>query len=200
MPASTLASVLQCEGGVGGQRAELAPFCGDDVDGGHAVVGSVVYVPCAAGVEAVSASASPAALHELWQTTAGNGPPVVVGGSVWTISPSGQLTGLDPATGAVRQQAQLGREANHFPTPGVGAGLLLAPSADQVHAFAAATVTTTTSVAATTAPERTTTSVATTTTTVAAGSSASGWVAALVAALALAAAAAVLVLLRRRRR
>jgi hypothetical protein len=37
----------------------------------------------------------------------------------------------------VRQQAPIGPPANHFPTPSVGAGLLLAPSADRVVAFAA---------------------------------------------------------------
>jgi hypothetical protein len=38
----------------------------------------------------------------------------------------------------VRQQASIGVPANHFPTPSEGDGLLLAPSADRVIAFAAA--------------------------------------------------------------
>jgi hypothetical protein len=50
---------------------------------------------------------------------------------------NGVLYGLDPATGRVRQQATIGAPANHFPTPSVGDGLLLAASADQVVAFAA---------------------------------------------------------------
>jgi hypothetical protein len=61
----------------------------------------------------------------------------VVGGLVWTIGQNGQLYGLDPSTGAVRQQASIGTPANHFPTPGAGDGVLLAPSADQVVAFTA---------------------------------------------------------------
>jgi outer membrane protein assembly factor BamB len=63
----------------------------------------------------------------------------VAAGRVWTIGASGVLYGLDPGTGQVRQQASIGGLANHFPTPSVGAGLLLAPSASHVVAFAAVT-------------------------------------------------------------
>jgi hypothetical protein len=56
---------------------------------------------------------------------------------VWTIGQNGVLYGLDPATGKVRQQVSIGAPANHFPTPSVAGGLLLAPSADRVVAFAA---------------------------------------------------------------
>ena len=56
---------------------------------------------------------------------------------MWTIAQDGTLYGLDPATGSVRRQASIGRPDNHFPTPAVGDGLLLAPSADRVVAFAA---------------------------------------------------------------
>ena len=59
-------------------------------------------------------------------------------GLVWTIGQNGTLYGLDPATGAVRQQASIGVPANHFPTPSAADGLLLAASADQVVAFPAA--------------------------------------------------------------
>ena len=58
-------------------------------------------------------------------------------GLVWTIGLNGVLYGLDPATGRVRQQAAIGTPTNHFPTPSVGDGLLLAASADHVVAFAA---------------------------------------------------------------
>ena len=61
----------------------------------------------------------------------------MAGGLVWTISQTGTLYGLDPQTGQVRQQAAIGTVANHFPTPSVGAGLLLAPSANRVVAFRA---------------------------------------------------------------
>lgn len=49
------------------------------------------------------------------------------------------MSGIDPATGNLRQRAYIGVPANHFPTPGVGDGLLLAPSANQVVAFRAGT-------------------------------------------------------------
>jgi hypothetical protein len=61
----------------------------------------------------------------------------VAAGLIWTIGQDGTLYGLDPATGSVRQQAAIGAPANHFPTPSVGDGLLVAPSADRVVAFRA---------------------------------------------------------------
>jgi hypothetical protein len=122
-------------GGVGGQLVS-APVCvGADADGGDAVVGSVVYVPCQNGVEAVQTSNSPPALSELWRAPSGaGGPPIVAGGLVWVIG-GGNLDGIDPANGATEQQLPIGSEANHFPTPSVGDGLLLAPTTDQVVAF-----------------------------------------------------------------
>ena len=58
-------------------------------------------------------------------------------GLVWTIGQNGTLYGLDAATGRVRQRAPVGVPANHFPTPSVGDGLLLAASAEHVVAFTA---------------------------------------------------------------
>jgi outer membrane protein assembly factor BamB len=124
-------------GGIGGQQDSLASACGDDIDGGVAAVGTTAYLPCITGVIAVQATRSPAALRLLWSSGTGGGPPIVAAGLVWTISQTGTLYGLDPATGQVRQQASIGAPANHFPTPSVGDGLLLAPSADRVIAFTA---------------------------------------------------------------
>ena len=125
-------------GGIGGQQAALGSACSQDIDGGVAVQGTTVYLPCTSGIVAVRAMKSPAALHLLWSSGTGGGPPIVAAGLVWTIGQNGTLYGLDPATGAVRQQASIGVPANHFPTPSAADGLLLAPSADQVVAFAAA--------------------------------------------------------------
>jgi outer membrane protein assembly factor BamB len=125
-------------GGIGGQEASLGSACSQDIDGGVAVQGTTVYLPCTSGIVAVRAVKSPAALHLLWSSGTGGGPPIVAAGLVWTIGQNGILYGLDPATGAVRQQASIGVPANHFPTPSVADGLLLAPSADQVVAFTAA--------------------------------------------------------------
>ena len=140
-------------GGIGGQQAAVATGCGDDIDGGAAVVGDTVYLPCLSGVIALEAHASPATLHVAWASHVGGGPPIVAGGLVWTIGQDGTLEGLDPATGAVRQQASVGAPANHFPTPAVGDGVLVAPAGDRVVAFAAPTTSTPTS---TTVPPSTT--------------------------------------------
>jgi outer membrane protein assembly factor BamB len=123
-------------GGIGGQESDLGICSGADVDGGTAVVGDTVYLPCEAGVVALSVSASPARLTQLWQTSTGSGgPPIVAGGLVWTISQGGTLYGLNSATGAATVQFSIGSVANHFPTPSVGDGLLLAPAATRVVAF-----------------------------------------------------------------
>jgi len=124
-------------GGIGGQQATLGSACSQDVDGGVAVQGTTVYLPCTSGITAVQAAKSPAALRLRWSSGTGGGPPIVAAGLVWTIGRNGVLYGLDPVTGSVRQQASIGAPANHFSTPSVADGLLLAPSADQVVAFAA---------------------------------------------------------------
>ena len=126
-------------GGIGGQEASLPSACSQDIDGGTAVFGTTVFLPCYAGPVAVSVTASPPGLHLLWKATVGGGPPIVAAGLVWTIGANGTLYGLNPATGAVVQQASVGAPANHFSTPSVGDGLLLATSADHVVAFPALT-------------------------------------------------------------
>ncbi len=125
-------------GGIGGQQAELGSACASDIDGGSAEAGATVYLPCVSGIAAVRASRSPARLRLLWESGTGGGPPIAAAGLVWTIGRDGVLYGLDPATGKVRQQASIGAPANHFPTPSVAAGLLLAASARHVVAFATA--------------------------------------------------------------
>jgi hypothetical protein len=105
--------------------------CGSDSDGGDAISGTVVYVPCGNGVQAIQTSP----LGALWQTGSGaHGPPIIAGGLVWSIG-NGNLYGLNPSNGSIAHQVTLGSEANHFPTPSVGDGLLLAPTSDQVVAF-----------------------------------------------------------------
>ncbi len=108
------------------------PACGSDSDGGDAITGTVVYVPCGSGLEALQTSPS---LSEQWQTSSGaHGPPITAGGLVWSIGGS-TLYGLNPASGAAVWSVSVGAQANHFPTPSVGDGLLLAPSTNQVSAF-----------------------------------------------------------------
>jgi hypothetical protein len=102
------------------------------------VVGNVVYTPCEAGVVKTAITpGSPPTITSMWQTSTGSGgPPIVAGGLVWTIDPNNKtLYGLDPSTGDASQSFALGSEANHFPTPTVADGLLLAASTDRLHAF-----------------------------------------------------------------
>jgi outer membrane protein assembly factor BamB len=145
-------------GGIGGEKASLASGCAQTIDGGSAVVGTTVYLPCLSGPIAVNVGASPPSLNVLWRAAAGGGPPVVAAGRVWTIGQDGTLYGLDPASGKVMQQASIGVPANHFPTPSVGDGLLLAPSANRVVAFRAATASSGTTTPSTTSGSATTTS------------------------------------------
>ncbi len=125
-------------GGVGGQQAVLRSACDADIDGGTAVSGTTVYLPCLSGIIAVRASSSPPSLRLLWRSRTGGGPPILAAGLVWTIGQNGTLYGLDPATGKIRRQASIGVPANHFPTPGIGDGLLVAACAQNVIAFPAA--------------------------------------------------------------
>ena len=115
-------------GGIGGQEAALGSICSEDVDGGSAWVGTTVYLPCLSGTVADQGVGIAPSLRVLWSSGSGGGPPIVAAGLVWTIGQDGTLYGLDPGTGAIRQQAHVGQPANHFPTPSVGDGLLLAPS------------------------------------------------------------------------
>jgi outer membrane protein assembly factor BamB len=122
-------------GGIGNGEAILNGACNNDIDGGTAVVGMTVYLPCLNGPVAVRVTQTPPGLTLLWRASVGGGPPIVAAGLVWTEGQNGVLYGLDPTTGAVRQQATVGTPANHFPTPSVGDSLLLVPTANQVVAF-----------------------------------------------------------------
>jgi outer membrane protein assembly factor BamB len=105
--------------------------CGSTADGGDAVSGTVVYVPCQSGIQAIQTTP----LGSMWQTSSGaHGPPITAGGLVWSIGGS-HLYGLNPANGQVIEQVSIGGQANHFPTPSVADGLLLVPTTDQVEAF-----------------------------------------------------------------
>ena len=118
-------------GGIGGQLASIPACSGNDVDGGDAVNGTVVYIPCRGGVQAVQTNP----LGVAWTASGPNGPPILAGGLLWSIG-GGTLYGLNPANGSTVTSVSVGSQANHFPTPAVGDGLLLAPSSDQVYAFA----------------------------------------------------------------
>jgi outer membrane protein assembly factor BamB len=124
-------------GGIGGQEASLSSVCSNDIDGGSAIVGATVYLPCLNGPVALRVTTSPSSLEVRWQANVGGGPPIVAAGLVWTVGKNGVLYGLDAATGAVRQQAFVGSLDNDFTTPSVGDGLMLVASSNRVVAFRA---------------------------------------------------------------
>ena len=123
---------------LGGKEGEVSSLrvCSGDPDGGHAVKGSVVYVPCPNGVTAIKVSTKAPHLKQLWTDSDGAaGPPIIADGLVWTIGGDEAVHGLNPANGKEVVSIPFGGSANHFPTPSVGDGLLLLPGTDQVVAF-----------------------------------------------------------------
>ncbi len=122
-------------GGEGGEVASL-PVCHGDPDGGHAMLGSVVYVPCRDGVTAVKVSAKAPYLQHLWTASDGaDGAPIIADGLVWTIGGDNAVHALNPANGKEVASIPFGNPANHFPTPSAADGLLLVAGASQVFAF-----------------------------------------------------------------
>jgi polyvinyl alcohol dehydrogenase (cytochrome) len=126
------------QGHLGGADGEVASLsvCSGNPDGGHAVNGSVVYLPCPNGVTAVKVSTKPPHLKRLWTANDGAaGAPIIADGLVWTIGSDNAVHGLNLANGKEVVSVPFGESANHFPTPSVGDGLLLLPGTDQVFAF-----------------------------------------------------------------
>jgi outer membrane protein assembly factor BamB len=126
------------QGHLGGSDGEITSLhvCSGDPDGGHAVNGSVVYIPCPNGLTAIRISTKAPRLKVLWTDDDGaHGPPIIADGLIWTIGGDNAVDGLNPANGKQVVSIPFGATANHFPTPAVGDGLLLLPGADQVFAF-----------------------------------------------------------------
>lgn len=95
-------------GGIGGQLATLRAACDTDIDGGTAVLGTTMFLPCVDGIVAVKATASPPGLRLLWRSGTGGEPPIIAAGLVWTIGQNSVLYGLDPGARKVRQRVTLG--------------------------------------------------------------------------------------------
>ena len=126
------------QGRLGGEEGEITslPVCSGDPDGGHAVDGSIVYIPCPNGVTAIKVSKKAPHLKQLWTDNDGaSGAPIIADGLVWTIGSDNAVHALNPANGKDVVSIPFGAHANHFPTPSVGDGLLLLPGTAQVVAF-----------------------------------------------------------------
>jgi outer membrane protein assembly factor BamB len=126
------------QGHLGGQDGEVGSLqvCHGDPDGGHAMMDSVVYVPCPNGVTAIRVSATAPYLTHLWTDDDGAaGGPIIADGLVWTIGTDSAVHGLNPANGRQVVSIPYGGSANHFPTPSAADGLLLIAGVNQVFAF-----------------------------------------------------------------
>ena len=125
------------QGHLGGEQHQVASIsvCSGDPDGGHAVQGSVVFIPCPNGVTAVRISKRVPHLKQLWTDNDGaSSAPIIADGLLWSIS-GGAVDGIDLANGHQVVSLPFAGAANHFPTPSVGDGLFLLPGADQVFAY-----------------------------------------------------------------
>lgn len=105
-------------GGLGGQRSQAnlcTPF------GGAAVSDSTLFLPCTDGVR--EATVNQGKLSPGWHGPDGAaGAPVVAGGAVWVVDyDGGKLYLLDPGTGKVRSELDIGT-APHFASPTIAHG------------------------------------------------------------------------------
>jgi outer membrane protein assembly factor BamB len=117
------------------QVAAVRGVCGSDPDGGPAYDAATgrVFIPCRrGGLQVVDVRT-----HTLGPRLDGaDSAPVVVGGTVWAVdSRADRLTAFDPASGAQRQQLDVGADVPVFTSPSAGAGVLLVATADGVVAF-----------------------------------------------------------------
>jgi outer membrane protein assembly factor BamB len=126
------------QGHLGGEEGEVAStsVCSGDPDGGHAVDGSTVFIPCPNGVTAIKVLPKAPYLKVLWTDSDGaSGAPIIADGLIWTIGGDGSVHALNPANGKEVFAIPYGGSVNHFPTPTIADGLLLLPGDNTVIAF-----------------------------------------------------------------
>jgi hypothetical protein len=115
--------------------ATIRGLCGSDPDGGAAYDPATnrMFVPCRdGGIQTVDLGGDRLGP----QLPGANGAPIVIGGSVWAVQyPDGILSQYDVASGALQQQAPVGRTVPHFVSPSRALGLLLVGTDAGVVAF-----------------------------------------------------------------
>lgn len=115
--------------------------------GGAAVGAGLVLVPCKDGLTALRIDASTPSFTVAWRAAPGANSAVVAYGLVWTVAAigpngsqdiwNGSLTGIDPATGAVKTQLALGG-IPHYAAPAAAGGSLYIAGLGKVYAVSAA--------------------------------------------------------------
>jgi outer membrane protein assembly factor BamB len=122
-------------GGIGG-AAFAKQVCSGGAWGGTAADSSRVYVPCGEGLVALRVPPGPS-FDVAWQ--AGGffaGPPIVAGGTVWSVDINGvQLFGFDARTGRQVFSTRIG-SVQHFTTPTAVSGQLYVAANQRIVAFA----------------------------------------------------------------
>jgi hypothetical protein len=121
-------------GGIGGQLHQ-ATVCAGLAYGGIAVDGATMYVPCPRGVTQVKVAGNSFSVG--WVATINTpGPTVVAGGAVWTVATgSGDLVGVDPATGRVVTSQHVGAVPSRFTSLAAGGGRVVVAASRVVLSF-----------------------------------------------------------------
>jgi hypothetical protein len=123
-------------GGVGGQ-AYSAQVCGG-VLGATSYSAPLIIVPCEDGLVALRlGGGGQPSFSVAWRdSTLRAGPAIVANATVWAMDrDTGDVVGVDLATGAVRGRVHLG-SSNHFATTASGGGQLYAAAGGQLVALA----------------------------------------------------------------
>ena len=121
-------------GGVGGELAN-ATVCNGGAFGGIATNGSLAVVGCSGGPAGVQIGAD-GQITVAWHGPNGRtGAPVLAGGTLWLVSNGGHLYALDPNSGAVQSDTNLGGNIPGFPTPTVLPDTVLVPAGTRLLAL-----------------------------------------------------------------
>lgn len=121
-------------GGIGGEL-HARKVCGGSF-GGTAATVDRIYVPCTDGLVALTVAEDARSFSQLWRSaTFDAGPPIVVGGIIWSVDLSaGALVGLDGTDGHELVREKLD-EVSHFASPSSAGGCLFVPTLRTITAF-----------------------------------------------------------------
>ena len=113
-----------------------SPVCPQGAFGGTSVSSPLVFVPCHNRLTAVSVAPS-GTFRTVWSDPdVHSACSVLAGGTLWTVTTSGSLLGLDPATGATTVNLSIGGDVmTSFPSLATASSMLFAPSGPAVTAF-----------------------------------------------------------------